>query len=49
MNTQAMRGKLFTFLGPTGIIWVSRGPIGKLFLILQWDSQLKHPMHRRLS
>jgi hypothetical protein len=41
-----MRGRLFTFLGPTDIIWVNRGPMGKLFLVLQCDSQLKHPMQR---
>jgi hypothetical protein len=40
MNTYDMRGKLFSFLGPTGIIWVNLGPIGKLFLVLQCDSQL---------
>lgn len=44
-----MRGKLLTFLGPTAMIWVSLGPIGKLFFVLQWDSQLKHPMQRLVS
>jgi hypothetical protein len=44
-----MRGRLLTFLGPTEIICVSLGPMGKLFLVLQCDSQLKHPMQRLVS
>ena len=44
-----LAGKLFNVLGPTGIIWVNLGPIGKLFFVLQCDSQLKHPMQRLVS